>query len=119
MLSLFMRVLFSRDSEVGVYYTQVRWALTFPNLRRHYVAYNIQCTLYVTIFSRFVPIAKEFLRTILCFLNDSIHSTSTSGPILLMAHTLVCRSTCCVCFYTRAFSTAVLQTGPLTLSAVL
>ena len=44
-----------------IFYTQVQWALTFPILRRHYVAYNIQCTLYVTIFPRFVPIAKGFL----------------------------------------------------------
>ena len=65
--------------------------------------------------SCFVPIAKEFLCVMCSFLNDSIHSTSTSGPICLMAHTLVCRSTCHVCSYTDAFSTAVFLNWPANL----
>ena len=99
-----------------IFYTQVQWALTFPILRRHYVAYNIQCTLYVTIFPRFVPSAKGFLQTMLCFLTDSNQSISTCKPNLFDGFlTLVSQSICCVCFYTRAFSTAEVSNRPANL----
>jgi hypothetical protein len=127
-----MRVLVSRDLEVGVCYTATQWALTFPNLRRHLmcnllhiILYFLQlmcrllhiiecirrsyafCIIHYT--SRFVPSAKEFLCVICSFSTANIPSMPIKHP------TTGCRSACYVCSYTDAFSTAVFLNWPANL----
>ena len=106
--------------EVGICYTATQWALTFPNLRRHLLQKLAKSASILHYTSRFVPVAKEFLCVMCSFSTDSNQSISTSEPNLFGGfRTLVRQSICTSVLLRGPFSQRYLQTGPLTLCAVL
>jgi hypothetical protein len=95
-----------------------QWALTFPNLRRHHTniffciltLVMLTCKKHVSITSRFVPSAKEFLCVMCSF------STANNLSISIKRSTTERRSICYVCsYFSDAFSTAVLLNWPANL----
>jgi hypothetical protein len=82
-----------------------QWALTFPNLRRHQ-----KCKIYSTFLTRYFVPSTRFL----CVICSS--SIANNQPISIKRSTTERRSICYVCsYFSDAFSTAVLQSGPPTL----
>ena len=96
-----------------------QWALTFPNLRRHYVLYRVHKTLLCFLYNT-LPVASflciRFLCVMCSFSTANNLSTSTSSPICLMASALWCVDQCVTCAPIKdAFSTAVFLNWPANL----
>ena len=108
----FMWVRHSRDLEVGVCYTATQWALTFPNLHRHHVLYRVHKTLLCFLYNT-LPVASFLCIRFLCVMCS--FSTANNQSTSIKRSTTERRSTCYVCSYTDAFSTAVFTNWPANL----